>query len=268
VPVTVAEAPKIRQNPASFDDHFSQARLFWLSMSPVEKEHIVAAYTFELGKCYEQAIKERQLQCLAEIDPVLCEQVATGLGLPAPEPRTELAEVEPSPALSQLGHEWPADGRIIGLVVGPDADLAAVTAVRETALGAGLMPLVIAPHGGKVGDLDVQRTFDTARSVEFDAVLIADAPAPAPGAVPARDAKAGTAVAVTADPRVMRLVDEAWRHAKAIGGWDQGALVVEQAGIADSPGVVTAGTGPEALAAVKELLAAHRVWQRFPTTIA
>ena len=111
VPVRVAEAPKIRQNPASFDDHFSQVRLFWQSMTPVEKEHIVAAYTFELGKCYEQAIKERQLQCLAEIDPVLCEQVATGLGLPAPEPRTALAAAEPSPALSQLGQQWPADGR-------------------------------------------------------------------------------------------------------------------------------------------------------------
>jgi catalase len=58
IPVTVAEAPKIRQNPVSFDDHFSQVRLFWSSMTQVEKEHIVRAYTFELGKCYEQTIKE------------------------------------------------------------------------------------------------------------------------------------------------------------------------------------------------------------------
>ena len=36
--------------PASFDDHFSQARQFWLSMTPAEKEHIVAAYTFELAQ--------------------------------------------------------------------------------------------------------------------------------------------------------------------------------------------------------------------------
>ena len=35
-----------------------------------------------VGKCYEQAIKERQLQALANIDPVLCSEVATGLGLP------------------------------------------------------------------------------------------------------------------------------------------------------------------------------------------
>jgi len=199
---------------------------------------------------------------------VLCEQVATGLGLPAPEARTALAEVEPSPALSQLGRQGPADGRIVGIVVGPTADLAAVTAVREAALGDGLLPLVIAPHGGKVGDLTVQRTFDTARSVEFDALLVADAPGPAPDAVAARDAKAGTVDPAAVDPRVLRLVDEAWRHAKAIGAWDGGAAVLQQAGVADTPGVVSAVAGAEAFTAVQELLAAHRVWQRFPTSIA
>ncbi|WP_037822545.1 catalase-related domain-containing protein, partial [Streptomyces sp. NRRL S-146] len=67
-PVRVPEATKVREAPESFSDHFSQPRRFWLSMSAVEREHIIAAYTFELGKCYEQAIKERGLQVLANID--------------------------------------------------------------------------------------------------------------------------------------------------------------------------------------------------------
>jgi catalase len=210
----VTEAPKIRANPASFDDHFSQARLFWLSMSPVEKEHIIRAYAFELGKCYEQAIKERQLQCLANIDPVLCEQVATGLGLPAPQPTVPLADVAPSPALSQVGEQWPGDGRMVGIVVDPDSDLDDVGSVRRAVFAAGMVPLLIAPHGGMVGGMPVQRTFATARSVEFDAVLLAGAPAPAPDALPARDAKAGAAGPATVDPRVLLPVEEAWRHAK------------------------------------------------------
>ena len=49
----------------------------------VEQDHIVDAYTFELAKCYEQTIKERQLQCLANIDPVLCAEVATGRRTPS-----------------------------------------------------------------------------------------------------------------------------------------------------------------------------------------
>jgi catalase len=266
VPVRVAEAPKIRQNPASFDDHYSQVRLFWQSMSPVEKEHIVNAYTFELGKCYEQAIKERQLRCLANIDPVLCEQVATGLGLPVPEPTVPPAEVTISPALSQLVGEWPADGRIIGIVVGPEPDPDGVASVRQAVFAAGMVPLVIAPHGGTVGALPVQRTFATGRSVELDAVLFAAAPLPAPDALAVRDAKAGAGTAGI-DPRVLLLADEAWRHAKAIAAWGAGTAVLEQAGIAGTPGVVAAGSAADALAAVRELLATHRVWQRFPAAV-
>jgi catalase len=261
IPVTVAEAPKIRQNPVSFDDHFSQVRLFWSSMSPVEKEHIIRAYTFELGKCYEQTIKERQLQCLANIDPVLCIEVATGLGLPVPEPTRPLADIEPSPALSQVGGEWPPDGRQIGIVVGPDTDLAELSVLRTTVFGAGMVPLLIGPHGGMIGDLPVQRTFATCRSVEFDALLLATESVPAPDALPGRGGAPGV------DPRVLVLVDECWRQAKAIGAWGAGTTVLEAAGLAGEPGVVTADSGREALTAVQPLLAAHRVWERFAASV-
>ncbi|GAB3806050.1 catalase [Micromonospora zhanjiangensis] len=267
VPVTVTEAPKIRANPVSFDDHFSQARLFWLSMSPTEREHIIRAYTFELGKCYHQAIKERQLRCLATIDPVLCARVATGLGLPAPEPTEPPADVRPSPALSQVGREWPTDGRMVGIVIDADHDLDGVVAVRSAVFAAGMVPLLIAAHGGKVGELPVQRTFATGRSVELDALLLAGAPVPAPDALPARDAKAGAADATAVDPRVLLLVQESWRHAKAIGAWGAGVTVLEQAGVAGTPGVVTGGSATEVLTDVQRLMARHRVWERFPASV-
>ncbi|MBQ1056365.1 catalase [Micromonospora sp. C32] len=267
-PVTVAEAPKVRAAPASFDDHYSQVRLFWQSMSPVEKEHIIRAYTFELGKCYHQAIKERQLQCLANVDPVLCEQVAIGLGLPVPQPTVPFADVQPSPALSQVGREWPADGRMVGIVVDAQGDMNDVHEVRRAVFAAGMVPLLIAAHGGTVDGLPVQRTFATGRSVEFDAVLLAGAPAPAPDALPARDAKAGAAGSSTVDPRVLLLVEEAWRHAKVIGAWGAGAEVLNQAGVTGTPGVVTGGSGAEVLTEVQRLMAAHRVWERFPASVA
>ncbi|MDG4786715.1 catalase [Micromonospora sp. WMMD1102] len=267
VPVRVAEAPKVRANPVSFDDHFSQARLFWLSMTDVEREHIVRAYTFELGKCYHQAIRERQLRCLANIDPVLCAQVAAGLGLPAPEPTVPLADVTPSAALSQLGRSWPTDGRTVGIVVDAGADLGGVDEVRQAVFAAGMVPLLVAPHGGTVAGLPVQRTFATARSVEFDALLLAGAPAPAPDALPARDAKAAAADSPAVDPRVLLLVEECWRHAKAIGGWGPGAAVLRRVGVTDTPGVVTGEAATEVFTDVRQLLAAHRCWERFPASV-
>ncbi|GAA4382010.1 catalase [Nocardioides caricicola] len=264
LPAKVAAGTKVRAQPASFDDHFSQVRQFWLSMSPVEQEHIIRAYTFELGKCYEQVIKERQLQCLANIDARLCSEVATGLGLPAPQPSIELVDLDPSPALSQVGEAWPPDGRMVGIVVDPDGDLSALSAVRSATFGAGMVPLLIGPHGGEVGGFPVQRTFATARSVEFDAVLLAGAPVPAPDALPARDAKAGAASSAAIDPRVVLLLEEAFRHCKVIGAWGDGVAALEAAGITEAPGVVRGGSGPDVLTGVQEQMAFHRVWERFP----
>ncbi|TVL91127.1 catalase [Streptomyces sp. SAJ15] len=285
VPVGVPAAQKVRQAPDSFADHFSQPRRFWLSMTPVEREHIIAAYTFELSKCYEQAIRERALKVLARIDSDLCEQVAAGLGLPAPKPEEPLAAVDPSPALSQIGGEWPVDGRVIGIVADETADLTGVRSLRRAVLDAGMVPLVIAPTGGLLdadGDpVAIQRTFAAARSTEFDALVLAGAPAPAKDALGARDAKVSdattgnTAPATGAvasageiDPRVLLLVSEAFRHGKAVGGWNGAAQVLAAAGVpANAPGVVSEDSGDGALAALTPLLRRHRVWERFPTTV-
>ena len=262
LPVTVTEATKVRANPASYDDHYSQARLFWLSMTPVEQDHIVQAYSFELGKCYEQAIKERQLIALANIDATLCERVADGLGLPAPAATLEYTEAEPSPMLSQLGLTWPPDGRMIGIVVDPDGDLDVTEDLSRTIKGAGMVPLLIGPRGGELRPgLPVQRTYATARSVEFDAVLIGGPAGPAPDALPGLDAKAG-ADGPGIDPRVQLLLEECFRHAKAIGAWGDGRDVVTASGCV-GPGVVTGEDAEQVLADLQELMAAHRVWERF-----
>jgi catalase len=266
-PVRVAEATKVRANPVSFEDHWTQTRMFWLSMSPVEKEHIIRAYTFELGKCYEEAIKERQLQCLANIDPVLASEVATGLGLTAPEPTAAVAEVVPSPALSQVGGAWPPDGRMVGIVVDPEGDLDGVGVLRQTIFAAGMVPLLIAPHGGMVGDLPVQRTFSTGRSVELDVLLLAGAPGPAPDAVPARESEAAGSGSAVLDPRVQLMIEECWRHAKVIGAWGPGVTAVERCGVAGTPGVVVGEDASAVFTEVQGLMAAHRVWERFPASV-
>ncbi|MBK3539705.1 catalase HPII, partial [Streptomyces sp. MBT67] len=178
----------------------------------------------------------------------------------------------PSPALSQLGQTWPLDGRVIGIVADTAADLDGVRTVRQAVLDGGMVPLVIAPHGGTIGPDDdpvtVQRTFTTARSTEFDALLVAGAPAPGADGFGARDAKAGDAQPSTTDPRLLLLLNEAFRHGKAIGHWGDADAVLAQATIPnDAPGVVGASSATGVLDQVLQLLGDHRVWDRFPTTI-
>ncbi|MFF3420997.1 hypothetical protein ACFYW9_41145 [Streptomyces sp. NPDC002698] len=79
---------------------------------------------------------------------------------------------------------------------------------RRAVLDAGVVPLIITPSGGVLGPdgepVSVQRTFADVRSTEFDALLLALAPAVGADSHGARVSKADDDVAVAAgiDPRV------------------------------------------------------------------
>ncbi|KYQ89050.1 catalase [Tieghemostelium lacteum] len=95
---------KTRHRSESFNDHFSQSAMFWNSMSPIEKEHIVKAFTFELSKVKRRHIQERVVnQLLVNVDLDLAHRVSKNLGIEItnrnPVHKIELAK---SPALSQL----------------------------------------------------------------------------------------------------------------------------------------------------------------------
>ncbi|MCW2557299.1 MAG: catalase [Mycobacterium sp.] len=242
--------PVVRAQPSSFEDHFTQPAMFYRSLSEVEQAHVIEAFTFELGKCYEQAIKERQLEVLANVDADLCEQVAIGLGLPAPKGKPPVDIVE-SPALSQVVDvPGPIDGRKIGIIAGPASDLAGVTKLAQSIQRLGATPLVTAPQGGvlKSGrrSVIVERTLLTARSIEYDAVVVA----------------AGTAPA--GDIKLIVLLQEAFRHCKAVGAWGDGTAALAAAGIdVDGPGVLVAdGVDKSFTDALVSAVGLHRVWER------
>lgn len=248
VPVAVS-GTITREQPASFDDHFSQARLFYISLSEVEQAHLADAVSFELGKCYEEAVKVRYLDVLAHVDQDLAETVADNLGLPHPAAQ-EIADVQPSPALSQVGKTWPIDGRQVGILISTDLDEAsaqAVGALVDELFAAGTTPLLVAERGGAVTlggrDVSISRTYLTASSIEFDAAVVVNPPA---------------------KTEVNTILGELERHKKAI-------VVVGEAGKqaldgarvpADQPGIVAVDAADAAAAPVKELLASHRVWER------
>ncbi|MGD7002682.1 catalase [Corynebacterium halotolerans] len=246
IPMQIRNAQSTRKKPASFNDHYSQARLFYMSLSDVEQQHLKDAISFEVGKCYEQAVKERVVTSLANVDQGLAEAVAADLGLPAPEP-AEVARVVPSPALSQVGEEWPADGRQIGILTTEESPADEVAQLVSEIFDAGMTPLVVSTTGGKLGgsDVDVSRTYLTARSIEFDAVIVADVPSAA--TVPAA--------------RV--LVDEIFRHQKALALRPEAQPDVEQMGVdVSADGVIVEKKLSKVLGELTPLLAKHRVWTR------
>ena len=250
------EGEVVRAAPVSFEDHFSQATLFFRSLTPVEQSHLVEAFTFELGKVFEPEIKERELAVLAEVDNDLCGRVAAGLGLPAPK-GSPARNVVVSPALSQIVDEpGPIDGRKVGVVASAGADLVGIAKLRRGLAKLGAEVMVIAPVGGTLTngaeELVVDRTLLTTRSIEFDALLVASGTEP------------------TDDIKLVILLQEAYRHCKALGAWGNGSAILESAGISLSgDGMVTGKTVGKAF--TDQLVAAiglHRAWARTEAVMA
>ena len=82
----------------TFADHYSQARQFYVSQTPVEQQHIIDAFVFELSKVERLDIRARMVANLMNVDDDLATSVADGLGLegavdpsvPARTPITDL----------------------------------------------------------------------------------------------------------------------------------------------------------------------------------
>lgn len=146
---------KIRKRSPSFDDHYTQAALFWHSMAGWEKQHIVDAFRFELGKVGAVPVRERTVEQLAHVDHELATAVAEGIGVAAPA-RQETPSPQPSPALSFENNQGESTiaTRQIALLATDGVEAHQATVLRDTLRERGAVAEVLAPHDGTVRAAD------------------------------------------------------------------------------------------------------------------
>ena len=244
----------------SFADHYSQARQFYLSQTPNERDHIAAAFTFELSKVQRADIRERMVARLVNVHEDLATAVASGLGIPVPAAapsavavRTDLA---PSPALSILANPVGRfTGRRVGALVSNGANAATLKSLRR-ALGAeGAELMIVAPSIDGITASDgtpivVDERIGGGPSVLFDAVAII------PG-----EADAST---LADHPGVQAFVADAFAHCKFVGVDPTAEVIVLAAGISDDKrdaGFIALGTSKDATTFVEQCRAL-RFWDR------
>ena len=272
-PVPIS-APKLRQRGEKFFDHFSQATLFWVSQSDPEKDHIVSALQFELGKLERPAIRERMVGMLTLVDEGLAARVGEGLGVKpqrpdgplnlsvpadgdpkAYQPRRAKAPARPSPALSMANTvKDTAKSRKVAILAADGVDDAAVATMSRLLTAAGAVPKVIGPRlgvlkGARGGTVPVDMSLATVGSVLFDAVYVPGGPQ--------------SVAALKEDAMAVLFVHEAYKHCKALAATGVGAELLPPARSADEAIVV----GEDAQVAKLALdfiraIGRHRNWAR------
>ena len=251
------DAHKIRQRSESFSDHFSQARLFFKSMSKHEQEHIIAAYSFELGKVERLWIRERQVnEILANIDLELAGRVAQNLGLPAPkaptvaERKTSLAR---SPALSQANLlPGGIKTRKVAILAANGVDGAAISAFQKALNAEGAHAKLLGPTSAPVTTVDgkqlpVDASMEGLPSVAFDAVFV-------PGG-------AASIKALSSDGVALHYLLEAYKHLKAIALHGDAGQLLDVLRLEADAGLIV-GKDAQLFKALFAAMAEHRVWDR------
>jgi catalase len=208
------EGTKVRLRAESFADHYSQARQFYISQTPVEQEHIRAALSFELGRCELARVRRAIVGHLRNIDEDLAQGVAHGLGMPElPPPATAARptrqDLPPSDALSILKNgPGSFEGRVMGVMIADGFDGTLLDGLTGAVTEAGGKVKLIAPriYGAldDAGDLrEAQFPVAGGPSVLFDAVAILIGPE-------------GEAQ-IAAMPEAQNFLRDAFAHGKFIG---------------------------------------------------
>ncbi len=196
------DAHKVRARSESFSDHFTQARLFYISQTETEQNHIKSALKFELGKVEATSVRLRMLGLLNIVDKDLADNVALGLGLTVPtqpekpinkgvgadagneqEPKTNIKTPKPSPALSMITNKNNSntiESRSVAFLCSDGVDSKSIDNLKTSLEKKGAEVKIIGTNATAVKSSDgkmipVDHSLHTVSAVLFDAMYVPSA---------------------------------------------------------------------------------------------
>lgn len=217
------EGEKIRKRPESFSDHYSQAILFWNSMSEAEKRHMIEGFHVELGKVNYKHIREKMVDHLNHINHTLAVEVAKGIGVVPPKEFKGKAYEKHSPALSMQNHITESiKGRKIALLAADGVDETQVEYIKKKLDTDGATLDIISKNLGMLRtknskELAVDKTFSTTASVLYDAVMVTGGTESVKILLQQGDA--------------IKFINESYRHCKTIAALSSGLRLLEASSI-------------------------------------
>ncbi|WP_431811746.1 catalase [Lysinibacillus sp. FW12] len=230
------EGHKLRARSDSFKDHFSQARLFWLSMTEIEKKHIINAFSFELGKVKNKSIRKQVVDMFAHVSYTLAASIADNIGIIPPVQKEVPPITQTSPAVSQIINAVEsAQTSKVAVIVSENTN-EKLNDLIATLLSENIVVELVSTKQGIINGYEVHETFSTTSSVLYDGVYVT-----------------GTFQDSSLQVKSEQFIEEAYQHCKTIGFTENISFLQH---IANQNGVTNN------LNSFIHLLAKHRHWVR------
>lgn len=217
------EGIKQRVRGAKFQEHYSQASLFYNSLAPHEKTHLMNAICFELSQCDDPVVYDSYMRILVNVDAGLARDVAlqvNGKLPPASEQPMNHGRVTRLVSQVDLAPTTPTiKSRRIAILIADGFDAVEMQAVRAALSGLGATCWVIGPRraeirpkagsaGELIGTVVADHHFEGQRSTMFDAFYIPSG--------------ADHIKTLSQNGRVVHWLREAFGHLKPIGAVGEG----------------------------------------------
>ncbi|QBZ61371.1 hypothetical protein PoMZ_08320 [Pyricularia oryzae] len=252
------DAALVRELSETFDDHWTQPRLFWNSITPAEQQILVNAIRFETSNIVNTHVRQKVLQQLNRISDELAGRVAQALGMEAPAPEPAFYHENTTIGLSIFGIKLPTIKTLrVGVLAstGNVASLSQAADLKARFMGDGVAVAVL----GETQAEGVDVTYSQSDATVFDGIIIA---AGAEGLV-AKDAPASALFPIG---RPQQLVVDSFRWGKPIGlaaASDDSANIFSSLGTT-GPGVFSGDDLGVLVTDFKEGLSTYRFVERFP----
>ncbi|WP_418302022.1 catalase [Lysinibacillus fusiformis] len=230
------EGLKVRARSESFKDHFTQARLFWLSMTDIEKQHIINAFSFELGKVKNKAIRKQVVDMFAHVSNTLAKAIADNIGI-VPPVQVEVPHImQTSPAVSQILNAVESVKTFkVAMIVAENTE-ENLNELIATLLSKNIVVELVSTKQGLLNGFEIHETFATASSVLYDGIYVT-----------------GSFHDSHQQAKAEQFIEEAYQHFKTIGLAKNVSLsqhIINKNGVANN------------LPSFIHLLSKHRHWER------
>lgn len=244
----------VRAVSSTFADVWSQPRLFFNSLIPVEQQFLINAIRFEVSHLQSSVVKQNVILQLNRVSNDLAKRVAQAIGLAEPEPDSKYYHDNSTAFISIFNNSLPTIATLKVCVLASTQSAASLAQAKELSTafaGMGVGVTVI----GETLTSGVNQTYSAADATSFDGIIIAS------GAESLFD-PACTSTFFPAGRPEQILVD-GYRWGKPVGALGSASGVLTTAGIKTTAGVYAANRTASFVSSFAEGLKTFKFIDRF-----
>ncbi|WP_093857572.1 catalase [Tenuibacillus multivorans] len=241
-----------RERPSeSFYDYFSQSRLFWNSLSTVEKQDLVDTFIYHLQYVKSKSVRQQNVDMWVNVDKEMACTIADNIGVDRPK-GSHVPVSKSSPAISQANTPHYAFTQKVAVLIGDGFNGREVTSVLDLLQQNGVFIDIVSEKLGTVtgsdgATLEVDETFTTKYPVLYDSFYIV-------GGHSHNQEKF--------NQDILEWVSKGYKHYKPIGVASTGQNYIRSSDKNNLAGVVFAGNNPDFGNNFVAAIAQQRFWNR------